>query len=338
MIKVCSLDFLNKPYFEADIKIADGRTIIKAGQEITPELILKLYFREIYTDKPLSEYSGPRVAEDITTEKELDKSAPVESETVPENDMTKSPKQAMPDINEMDEKAGPSPIPASLDIDLNKETPESTIPSPKSRYLDEDEDTTTESTNTKGPKFSEIDLESKTSEPKFQAQGKKMFESEEIKPVDENLEYDEEQAKKIAELSIKLGKIINTQDLEDLKNAALYCNIGIKKFKKSDLKKKDFEIFKAAQSAKIAEEDYNISSKALETIRLHPNDYDSNSFSLNQKIPHYHIIGIVYYYEKMLKAGDSKEKILDKMLQLGGNKFNIFVLHKFIKMMKDTDE
>ncbi len=47
MIKTCSLDFANKETFEVDVKSADGRVLCKAGEDITPDKILRLYFKEL---------------------------------------------------------------------------------------------------------------------------------------------------------------------------------------------------------------------------------------------------------------------------------------------------
>ena len=55
MIRICSLDFLNKDFFETDVKTADGKVLLAAGEKITPEVILELYFKEIYVDKPLED-------------------------------------------------------------------------------------------------------------------------------------------------------------------------------------------------------------------------------------------------------------------------------------------
>lgn len=336
MIKVCSLDFLNKQYFETDVKIADGRTVAKAGEKITPETILKLYFRDIFVEKPLSEESKSQVVSQSKTEEISNRLGKTQSENDSEKDLTKLPKNSMPDFEDKLGNTGSTPIPASISMDLNDEKLEASIPVPKSRFLEDDIET--EASKSKGPTLSEIDFESKSSKKEFQAQSQMILEPENTAPIDKDLEFDKEQAERISQIATKLGKAVNASDMEDLKNAALYCNIGIQKFKESDLNKKDFETFKAVESARIAENDYNVSSRVTETIRLHANDYDSDSFSLNQKIPHYHILGIAYYYEKMSKSGNSKQAILDKMLQLGGNKFNIFVLHKFIRIMKETNE
>ena len=47
MQKKCSLDFLNKQNFEVDIFSEEEEKIFSAEDKVTPELILKLYFRKI---------------------------------------------------------------------------------------------------------------------------------------------------------------------------------------------------------------------------------------------------------------------------------------------------
>ena len=55
MIKVCSLDFLKKEVFDTDIKTSDGFVLFETGEKITPEIILRLYFKEIYVSELLNE-------------------------------------------------------------------------------------------------------------------------------------------------------------------------------------------------------------------------------------------------------------------------------------------
>ena len=47
MIKVCSLDFLNKSVFGVDVKNAEGTILQRFDDPVTPEALLKLYFKEI---------------------------------------------------------------------------------------------------------------------------------------------------------------------------------------------------------------------------------------------------------------------------------------------------
>lgn len=54
MIKVCSLDFLNNKVFEKDILSLDGKVLFKADDRVTPESLLKLYFRNIYVQNPIT--------------------------------------------------------------------------------------------------------------------------------------------------------------------------------------------------------------------------------------------------------------------------------------------
>ncbi len=52
MRKLFSLDFLNKDILDTDVYSAASRKVAAKGDEVTPELLLKLYFREIY-DTPV---------------------------------------------------------------------------------------------------------------------------------------------------------------------------------------------------------------------------------------------------------------------------------------------
>lgn len=166
---------------------------------------------------------------------------------------------------------------------------------------------------------------------------------EEPKPVvDENppLTFDENQAKRIVNASIKLGKIFNysPSELKELEQVAYYCNIGITEFRKNDLQKKDFRKRKILTSYNMLSRSGQVTDDIAQIIKSCASPYESDSFPLNSKIPYYHIVAITNCYEDLLAQSQSKDATLIKMLQMGGNHFNIFVLHKFIKLMKDSNE
>lgn len=54
MLKVCSLDFINNDEFGTDILSSTGEVLYSAEEKITPEILLKLYFKEIFTNQEIS--------------------------------------------------------------------------------------------------------------------------------------------------------------------------------------------------------------------------------------------------------------------------------------------
>lgn len=161
-------------------------------------------------------------------------------------------------------------------------------------------------------------------------------------PEDAPLEFNEKQIEILVKNSIKMGKLLNfnEKELKDLEQVAYYCNIGITKFKKADLAKKEFRKMKAFASYEHIINEGVASQKIAEMVKLCASNYESESFPLDPKIPppYHSIVAITSYYEDMLAQNKSKQETLLKMLQLGGNQFNIFILHKFIKMMRDTND
>src|SRR5574344_1637313 len=73
MIKVCSLDFLNDDEFTVDIKSGDGTLLYSKGSKITPAILLKLYFREIFVEE------GSLKEEIITGKSEIKQADSVEN-------------------------------------------------------------------------------------------------------------------------------------------------------------------------------------------------------------------------------------------------------------------
>ena len=383
MIKVCSLDFLNDEKFSTDIKSGDGTLLYAKGSKITPVILLKLYFREIFveeaslkeeviTGKP--EINQTNSVEDIkvqpvninveevlepspqkvaikasplpenganlhiveSTEEEINQASTVEDTL--ENLITDSNEKVAPKVYHdktinHSEKITKGPREATEAEFLNiKEDTEKAV-APKIDL------TKPEKIVEKGPVAPKIDLSKY--EVKEKRAEKVLVEKvvvEKIK-VPEFMEFDEEQAQRIVKHSLTLGKVLGYSEFEikELQDVAYYCNKGITNFKPEQAEKRGFEVQKAMMSAKVAEEK-GLPLQVIEAIKFHTNKYESSSFSFKSKIPYYHIVAIVYYYERMLKKGTSKGEALDKMLQVGGNKFNVFALHKFIRIMREEND
>lgn len=257
MINVCSLDFLNRDVFDTDIMTSDGRVLCSSGDKVTPEMLLKLYFRKIYINKPqveeILDLATANTAVGVCMPRELT-SGPIFTDS-----HSGDPKLA--------------------------------------------------STS----KFIEENLEDEINE----TMDSELIEFDEIL-TDSQLDFNEAQAKRIAELSIKIGKILNLpeNELGNLEKAAYYYN--------------------SASAQKLLKE-IGISKDIMEIINSCSSDYESENFNLGSQIPYNHIIAIASYYEKMLEDCGSKQETILKMLQIGGNKFNIFVLHKFLKMVRETN-
>jgi hypothetical protein len=159
-------------------------------------------------------------------------------------------------------------------------------------------------------------------------------------PVDKHLKFDEEQAKRLVDYSIKVGKELgfSKSELKELEQVAYNYNIGITQFTTDDLSQNGFRKIKVRASyEKLLKED-TLSEKVIESVKFCANNYESETFALNAKIPYHHVVAVTSYYEELLAQNNSKEKTLDKMMQMGGNKFNIFVLHKFIRIMRELNE
>ena len=247
MIKICSLEFLNKNEFDTDILLEDGRVLFSAGSAITPELLLRLYYKDIYVNKNLFKEEFKKELKDKTEEIQ----APALSETV---------KSILP------------------------------------------------------------------------------------KNSEETLEFDEQQAQRVADYSVKLGQKIGMepQQLEELKQAAYYHNIGRTKLTKADLDKNDFKKRQAEEGYNFLITEKNFSEKIAEAAIFYNRKYQGGQINLSERnyydLPYSHIVAITNYYDELINKNTSKDDVLKQMLQLGGNKFNIFILHKFINMMRNSND
>lgn len=362
MIKICSLDFINKEKFETDVLTEDGKVLVSGSDKITPDVLLKLYYKSIYIEKALEEKLASEVqeVEEIVPESELatvvteEVVVEVEStEVQPEEVVVPSPDTILPVPTEIpsipvvekseskDEKQiGPrEALPEEVIIHeqvISEKGPKQV----ESSFTPHEEE---EIDPAKGPRIVDVGEGAKPEERKIYQQMKQPqieepeAEIPEIKPEDMPLEFNEEEAKKIVENSIKIGKMLNfsQKELKELEKVAYYSNIGISKFKRKDIDKKSFRKMKAQASYQKIVEEGLISEDLAEIVKHSASAYSSDTFPLNSKIPYHHIVAITGYYEDALLKNDSKDDILLKMLQLGGNQFNIFVLHKFINLMRE---
>lgn len=264
MIKICSLDFLNKERFEADIFTADGRILCPRGSKITPDLLLRLYFKDIYVEE---------WPEDVKSKTSADV----------EDEISRQLKSISPSVEE--------------DSSTELEKPEEEVA--------------------------------------------KLFElTDEVPAViaEEKLEFDEEEAKRVSEYALKIGKLLNfpKNRLNELEQAAYYCKIGRTRFSNLDLTQKDFNKKQALASYDILLKEKKMPEKVAEASKFYLDNYNPVTFKLDEEIPYAHIISIASYYDASSIKQIPNDDILKKMLQLGGNKFNIYVLHKFINTMREN--
>lgn len=162
-------------------------------------------------------------------------------------------------------------------------------------------------------------------------------EPEQINPDEVPLKFNEAQAKKIVESSLAIGKLMNysAKELKELEQVAYYSNIGVDKLKHGDVSKKSFRKMKAFASYQKLIDEGIVPTEIADIVKYTASEYESDAFPLNSKIPYHQVVAITGYYEDMLLQGKEKDKVLLKMLQLGGNQFNVFVLHKFINYMRE---
>lgn len=357
MIKICSLDFLNRDLFEADIMTADGRILYHSGETITPEILLRLYFKEIYIKQPLfqkeealSKVNGTVNVGTISTvtdskstdsnslEKESDNaiSGPrvIDLPEKEEEKSTKGPKLAETDFDSEEEGKNPQLV----DVDASSNNGKGPKSADINFELEDDNNS-----NSKGPriigldKFAEDDNKvSTTKRGSLAAENQGSQEN----PENEDLIFDEKQAQRIVKHVTNFAKTLNFTDneLQEIEQVAYYCNIGITEFKKSDLTKRNFRKMKFLASYEKLLNTGEIPEKLAEIIKLCDDAYKSDSFALESKIPYHHIVTLADIYEDLLSQNNSKSETLLKMLQKGGNQFNIFILHKFIKMMRSSND
>lgn len=334
MKRVCSLDYLYKETFETDITNADGKVLVSVGTSVTPEILLKLYFNDTYAQEQKIEEEVVEIIEEID---ELESSLNPEDESVVLKEFESGAGAAargdvatsaivvdLAAIGHGDKADGKDEDTQAAESEIDKENAD------KEESLDAEVDA---AGNVKG-------FDSKDAFKKDKDKSGKTIESPEEEPEDKQLKFDEEVAKRLVDYSVKLGKELgfSKAELKEIEEVAYNYNIAITQFTTDDLLKRGFRKMKVRAAYEYLSKSNTVSEKVIESVKLCANNYESETFALNAKIPYHHIVAITSYYEELLAQYNSKSKALAKMLELGGNKFNIFVLHKFIRIMREANE
>lgn len=342
MKRVCSLDYLYKETFETDITNAEGMVLVSLGTSVTPEILLKLYFQETYAQEQKIEEEVVEIIEEI---EEIKSSAESEDETVVLKEFelgaigdqrgdvaTSAIVVDLAAIGHGNKADGTNEEGEAKDTGNVEAATESEFEADESNSdkenADIDSDKSTKGSGSKGSIKDKTDKSGKTIEGPID------------EPEDKQLKFDEEQAKRLVDYSVKLGKELGfaKAELKEIEEVAYNYNIAITQFTTDDLLKRGFRKMKVRAAYEYLSKANTVSEKVIESVKLCANNYESETFALNAKIPYHHIVAITSYYEELLAQYNSKSKTLAKMMELGGNKFNIFVLHKFIRIMRENNE
>jgi hypothetical protein len=229
MIKAYALDFLNNEFYDKDVISEDGKMLFSAKDPVTSDALLKLYYKNIYVQNPI-------------TENKLDIKNNYYNKQINSN-QNKYATANFGNVSMMEE-----PI---------------------------------EKTEVLGQVLE-----------KSQSGCRKDFCNE------------------IIEYSTKIGVLLefSADELQELEKLAYYYVID-------------------SMGKPIPDNMEKLVSRCYK-------DYKIEEFALIKKVPYQHIIFIVNYYVETLERTQSKQKTISKMLYLGTNKFNPFVLHKFLNMIK----
>jgi len=349
MIKISALDFLNIDFADVDILDRSGNVILEKGSPITQQWMLKHYFKEIFVEEVfadnLSNTVETKTTQTVSTtpvqtiqsevNKEINKNIsvneiPAQSESIESNEIT-PPSVQIQKTESVNENLSTPQITPAVNIET---TEQQSIPSiPKTEDVSENVQD--------APALPAENNETVKSEEKTEKQTQAPAPVKEKEPEEPpvQLKFDEEVAKEMETNAEKLAKMFGftPREIEDIKKTAHYCNASLDQFTTADIKKKDFGVKKAKLSYDMIQDKLGFSEMVKDSILSHENPYDSALFGLAKKIPYAHIVSIVsnYYTLRQMYKGD-KEKTLRRMLEYGGNKFNIFVLHKFIRMMRSA--
>lgn len=240
MRKLCSLDFLNKEEFDTDVVFKDETPVFVKGDSVTPSVILKLYFQEVYKPKE----------------------------------------------------------PIELPKGVNEESLLSNV----------------------------LGRDSFTDD------------IEEYNPL--KIPFDKQHAKRVTQYSKIIAAPLNLshEQVEALEVAAYFHEMGKITLNLEEAEKEDFEEkYTQATYDYLVKADFPMEEIAI-AARDHLKRYEyqeySLSFNKSYNGPLAYIISIANAYDEMVQKTGTKEDALMRLLKIGGKRFNIYLLHKFITTMK----
>lgn len=157
------------------------------------------------------------------------------------------------------------------------------------------------------------------------------------------LAFDEEEAKAVQKYALIIADILRLppERKNEVKQAAYYLKIANPQFKEEEALEPDF-VFKRGEASFLhIFKELKLPKKVAEVAKLYFTKYDCNQFDIKKENVGFSltsIVSIASYYNTFLRKTNSKNEAIMKMLRLGGNKFNIYILHKFIYKMRTTND
>ncbi len=166
---------------------------------------------------------------------------------------------------------------------------------------------------------------------------------EEIPVIVEKIGFDDAMASRVVKHSMLMADMIglDAETKSTLEKAAYYHTIGSIEIPVDELTNPSFKKIRANASYTYLVEKLDMPEKVAKVAKTYLYNYDPTKYDLTKKskatIPIHHIVAIASFYEEFLAETGSKEEALIKLLRLGGNKFNIYILHKFVYKMRKAD-
>lgn len=155
--------------------------------------------------------------------------------------------------------------------------------------------------------------------------------------------FDEEEATNVVKYSLIMADLLgySENDKKDLEVAAYNHNIGTLMLAPESFDEADFVKTRSDEGYKYLKNQKGFSDAIANVSKLYLDKYNCNKFDISKKnktrVPFHHIVAIANSYNTFLKTMTKEESIM-KLLRLGGNKFNIYILHKFINKMRNTND
>lgn len=153
-----------------------------------------------------------------------------------------------------------------------------------------------------------------------------------------------EHAKEVAAYSKQMGILmkLNEEEMDMLNKAAYYHDIGATLLSEEDLNTAQWREIADEAAYNYLVDEKKFSADVADIVSKCYLNYDISEFQMKRtpgyRFPLHHIICIADFYAHLSEKVSDKNKKIQTLLKIGYNKFNIYILHKFIfKLRTDSD-
>lgn len=155
--------------------------------------------------------------------------------------------------------------------------------------------------------------------------------------------FDEQEAVEVQKYSelMAIDLELSEAEIKNIKLAGYIHNIGDSFLTKEEKEKEDYHETRGKLGYEYTYNKLKYPEAVSRVAREYYKKSDLDNFDLSNKtiknFPYSHIVTIAAYYVKHKSEYKNKDDALKKMIRIGGKLFNIYLLHRFIRKIREIE-